>query len=103
MPSRPQTADYAAVGVGPVLIFLMISSLANFFVMLFYQGGYPDRVFYLILMYTMGSVALARLVIEEDRAYSAGYAIALGAAMLFVMNRFLGAPLITAGLVLLIG
>ncbi|MCO8123908.1 DUF4129 domain-containing protein [Stieleria sp. TO1_6] len=103
MKSRPETADYAAVGVGPVLIFLMISSLANFFVMLFYDGNYHDRVFYLILMYTMGAVALARLVIEENRAYSAGYAIGLGAAMLFVMTRFLGNPVFTLGLIVLIG
>ncbi|MCA9140774.1 MAG: hypothetical protein KDB00_28570, partial [Planctomycetales bacterium] len=103
MANRPQAADYAAIGVGPVLIFLMISSLANFFVSLFYQGNYSDRVFYLILMYTMGSVALARLVIEENRAYSAGYAIALGAAMLFVMSGFLGSLIFTLGLVLLIG
>ncbi|KAA5539907.1 DUF4129 domain-containing protein [Roseiconus nitratireducens] len=103
MANRPQAADYAAIGVAPVLIFLMISSLANFFVMIFYQGSYGDRVFYLILCYTMGAVSLARLVIEQDRAYTAGYAIGLGAAALFVMSRFLGSPIFVLGLVLLIG
>ncbi|MCS7469825.1 hypothetical protein NZK35_24495, partial [Stieleria sp. ICT_E10.1] len=103
MASRPQPADYAAIGVGPVLIFLMISSLANFFVSLLYDGNFSDRVFYLILMYTMGSVALARMVIEESRAYSAGYAMALGAAMVFVMTGFVGSMFFSIGLVILIG
>ncbi|PAY21452.1 hypothetical protein CKO51_01075 [Rhodopirellula sp. SM50] len=103
MASRPQPADYAAIGVGPVLIFLMISSLANFFVSLLYDGNFSDRVFYLILMYTMGSVALARMVIEESRAYSAGYAMALGAAMVFVMTGFVGSMFFSIGLVVLIG
>lgn len=103
MSSRPRAADYAAIAVGPVLIFLMISSLANYFVMLFYEGGYSDRIFYLILMYTMGSVALARLVIEQDRAYTAGYSLLLGLAMLFVASGFIGSFVVTLLLILLIG
>ena len=101
--ARPKLADYAAVAVAPVLIFVMISSLANYFVMLFYEGGYGDRLWYLISMYTMGAVALARIVIENDRSYSAGYAIALGAAMVFVMTRFAGHLPFAVGIVLLIG
>lgn len=101
--ARPKLADYAAVAIAPVLIFVMISSLANYFVMLFYEGGYGDRLWYLISMYTMGAVALARIVIENDRSYSAGYAIALGAAMVFVMTRFAGHLPFAVGIVLLIG
>ncbi|MEL6108837.1 MAG: DUF4129 domain-containing protein [Planctomycetota bacterium] len=101
--ARPKLADYAAVAVAPVLIFVMISSLANYFVMLFYSGGYGDRLWYLISMYTMGAVALGRIVIENDRSYSAGYAIALGGAMVFVMTRFAGQLPFSVGIVLLIG
>ncbi|MEM0926757.1 MAG: hypothetical protein AAGJ83_12025, partial [Planctomycetota bacterium] len=98
----PKSVDYAAVAVTPVLIFLMISSLASFFVLLFYDGSFTDRLFYLIVMFTMGSVALARLVIEENRTYAAGYTIALGAAMLFVATQFVGNIVICTGLVVLI-
>ncbi|MEO1615651.1 MAG: DUF4129 domain-containing protein [Planctomycetota bacterium] len=98
----PKSVDYAAVGVSPVLIFLMISSLANFFVLLFHDGGYTSRLFYLIVMFTMGAVALARLVIEESRNYAAGYTIALGAAMLFVATGFVGNLLFSLGLIVLI-
>ncbi|MEO1524960.1 MAG: DUF4129 domain-containing protein [Planctomycetota bacterium] len=101
--ARPKLADFAAVAVAPVLIFVMISSLANFFVVLFYDGQFSDRLWYLISMYTMGSVALARIVIENDRSYSAGYAIALGAAMVLVLTRFVGALPFSIGIVLLIG
>ncbi|MEM6468609.1 MAG: hypothetical protein AAF802_03510, partial [Planctomycetota bacterium] len=98
----PQSADYAAVAVSPILIFLMISSLASFFVLLFYEGSFTDRIFYLIVMYTMGSVALARLVIEQNRAYAAGYTLLLAVAMFFVATSFIGNILVSGGIVFLI-
>ncbi len=89
-------ADYAAIAVAPVLIFLMISALANFLVLLLYSGGFPQRVAWTLLMFTMGSVAIARIAIEQSRAYSLGYAVALGAATFVVMSRFVGSPLFCA-------
>ena len=73
-------ADYAAIAVAPVLIFFMISSLANFLMLVFYQGQYPLRVAWIVLMFTMGFVGIARIAIEQNRAYSLGYAAVLGVA-----------------------
>ena len=68
----------------------MISSLANFLMLILYRGGFPIRVWWIILMYTMGSVAVARIAIEQSRSYSIGYAAALAAAALAVISQFIG-------------
>ena len=81
----------------------MIGSLASFFTLVLYSGNFPGRVAWTLWMYTMGTVALARLAIEQSRAYAMGYAIALGAASLFVMARFFGSPIFSAFMLLLIG
>lgn len=88
--------------MAPVLIFLMISSLVNFLILLFYGGTYVQRVPWILLMYTMGSVAVARLAIEQTRAYALGYAAVLGFVTLFVMTGFVGAFVFTLMLLLVI-
>ncbi len=80
----------------------MISALANFLVLILYHGGFPQRVAWTLLMFTMGSVAIARIAIEQNRAYSLGYAAALGAATLLVMSQFIGAPLFCALMLIVI-
>ena len=89
-------ADYAAIAVAPLLIFLMISSLANFLMLVFYQGPHPLRVAWIVLMFTMGFVGIARIAIEQDRAYSLGYAFVLGCAGFLSMTRFVGSPIFCA-------
>ncbi|MEM9587360.1 MAG: hypothetical protein AAGA03_08755, partial [Planctomycetota bacterium] len=103
--SRPAktAADYAAIAVAPVLIFLMICSLANFVMLIFYHGPFPERVAYITFMFTMGAVASARISIEQSRSYALGYVITLGAVTFLVMMQFVGAPLFSAGILLLIG
>ncbi len=102
--SRVQTAaDYGAIAVAPLLIFLMIGSLANFLVVMLYPGPYPDRVAWIVWCFTMGTVALARVAIEQSRSYSLGYAVALGLASFVVMAKFFGAPLLSAFILLVIG
>ncbi|TWT93334.1 DUF4129 domain-containing protein [Stieleria varia] len=99
----PKTvADYAAIAVAPILIFVMISSLAQFFVLLIYQGGFGGRVSWILLMYTMGSVAVARVSIEQSREYSIGYLGALGAAALLVLSQYVGSPLLAIPILVMI-
>lgn len=81
----------------------MLSSLALFLMMVIYSGGYPARVSQTLLFYTMGVTAIARMTIEEGRNYSTGYTVALGAASLFVMNRFFGGPISSAIVLFVIG
>lgn len=97
------SADYAAIAVAPLLIFLMLSSLAGFLMVVLYDGPFILRVCWVILMYTMGSVAVALITIEENRGYASMYAGALGLATLVVMTQFVGSPLFSAFLVFVIG
>ncbi len=63
----------------------MISSLANFLILVLYRGGFQSRLSWTVMCFTMGIVAVARIAIERDRVYSYGYAAALGLATLVVM------------------
>lgn len=100
----PKTAaDYAAIAVAPLLIFLMISSLANFLVLILYHGGFPQRVSWTLLMFTLGAVGIARIAIERDRAYALGYAGILGILTFIAMLRFVDSPIFSAFILVLIG
>jgi hypothetical protein len=103
MNRRTKTAaDYAAIAIAPVLIFIMISSLVNFLTLVLYRGDFPERIQWTFLMVTMGSVAAARLSIEQDRGKSLGYLIALGGAAFFVLVRFAANPAFSLVLLTLI-
>ncbi|MEM9827659.1 MAG: hypothetical protein AAF958_13795, partial [Planctomycetota bacterium] len=103
--SRKTASDYAAIAVAPFLIFLMIYALASFLSLVLYQGSYPSRIRWILLCFTMGSVAIARIAIEKDRAYSLGYAGALGLVTVLVMTTFVGnpvIPIVTVGVILVL-
>jgi hypothetical protein len=95
-------ADYAAIAVAPLLIFLMISSLANFLMLVFYHGGFPQRVSWTLLMFTLGAVGVARIAIEQDRPYALGYAGILGLVTFVAMLRFVDSPLFSAAILVVI-
>ncbi|WP_145174937.1 DUF4129 domain-containing protein [Rubripirellula lacrimiformis] len=80
----------------------MISSLANFFMLVLYHGSYPARVSWTLLMFTMGVVAIARVAIEKDRAYSMGYAGVLGLVTFVSMLRFVDSPIFSAVILVVI-
>jgi len=100
---RKTAADYAAIAVAPVLIFLMISSLANFLILVLYRGGFQSRLSWTVMCFTMGIVAVARIAIERDRAYSYGYAAALGLATLVVMSRLVDSFLFCVFILFVVG
>jgi hypothetical protein len=101
--TRAKTAaDYAATAVAPVLIFLMISSLANFLMLVLYHGGHPQRVAWTLMMFTLGTVGIARVAIEKDRAYSLGYAGILGFVAFLAMLRFVDSPIFSAFILVVI-
>ena len=103
MHSRKTAADYAAIAVAPILIFLMISSLANFLILVLYRGGFQSRLSWTVMCFTMGIVAVARIAIERDRVYSYGYAAALGLATLLVMSRLVDSLLFCIFILFVVG
>ena len=103
MQARKTAADYAAIAVAPVLIFLMISSLANFLILVLYRGGFQARLSWTVMCFTMGIVAVARIAIERDRVYSYGYAVALGLATLLVMVQLVDSFLFCVFILVVVG
>ncbi|HBJ36246.1 MAG TPA: hypothetical protein DDZ51_16145, partial [Planctomycetaceae bacterium] len=85
---RLTISDYAVVALCPSLIVLLLSSLVYFVILCVYQGGYSSRLGYIWFMFILGTVNIARLSIEQSRAYATGYAAVLGIATFFVLSRF---------------
>ena len=89
----------------------MIFCLISFLILVFYRDGYQIRVNYLFALYIFASVLIARIAIESGRAYAMVYTLALGLAMMVVINRFavfqgplaIFSPLINLGLLALVG
>ena len=103
MQARKTAADYAAIAVAPILIFLMISSLANFLILVLYRGEFQSRLSWTVMCFTMGIVAVARIAIERDRVYSYGYAAALGLATLVVMFQLVDSFLFCIFILVVVG
>ena len=85
---RLTISDYAVVALCPSLIVLLLSSLVYFVILCVYQGGYSSRLGYIWFMFILGTVNIARLSIEQSRAYATIYAAVLGIATFFVLSRF---------------
>ena len=92
-PKKKTVADYVAISIAPLLIFLMLSSLANFLMLVIYRGGQPTKVSWTIMCFTLGTVAVARVSIEKDRSYSLAYAVVLGLVAYLAMARFIGSSI----------
>ncbi len=100
--TKKTAADYAAIAVAPLLIFLMISSLANFLMLMLYHGGFAQRVSWTLLMFTLGAVGIARIAIERDRSYSLAYAGILGLVTFMAMLRFVDSAIFSAFILVVI-
>lgn len=92
---RKTVADYAVIAVCPALIVIMLTALAHFLVLCVYQGDYTSRLMYILFLFIVGATGIARISIEQGRAYAFGYAAALGAAAFIAINRFVafGGPM----------
>lgn len=81
----------------------MINSLANFLMIVIYHGNYSGNVSWILMCYTMGATALARVTIEESRERASAYAVALGGATFYVLTRFVHDPVFLIAVILTIG
>ncbi len=97
MPRRtPETlADYLVVAICPTLIGLLVGSLLFFLVEVFYQGDFELRTLWVLAMFVLGIVSLARLSMEEGYAYASMYGVPLGVVVGIALSRFVhfGGPL----------
>ncbi len=84
----PETlADYLAIAVCPFLIFLLVASMMFFLVEVFHEGEYKWRLQFVMAMFCMAIVCIARIAMEEGTSYASLFALPLGAVVAFAIMR----------------
>jgi hypothetical protein len=82
----PETlADYLVVAIAPILIGTLVGSLMYFLVFAFYGGEQTFLLLWVLTFFLLGVVGIARLAIEEGRAYASLFAFALAGALSIVL------------------
>ncbi|MEX2176081.1 MAG: hypothetical protein WD872_17095, partial [Pirellulaceae bacterium] len=90
MPRRtPETlADYLVVAICPALIMLLVGSLMFFLVEVFYQGQFQGRLTFVLAMFVLAVVCIARIAMEEGKAYATLYALPIAVLVGIALMRF---------------
>lgn len=78
----------------------MVGGLVFFLALVGYRGGFSGQVHWTLFWFTVASVLVSRISIENGSTHGSLYGLALGAATALRMVGFLGAPL---GALLLLG
>ena len=85
----PETlVDWLVVGIAPFLIMLLVGSLVFYLVEVFYQGEYPLRLLWVLGLFVMAIVCIARISMEEGAAYASLYAVPLAGAVGLAVATF---------------
>ena len=85
---RPEGLDYLLASIAPFFIIGMIGALVFFLITVCYQGSYTQRLMWILGLYTVASVLIARIAIEQSRTLSYAYMLALAGATLLVTPQF---------------
>jgi hypothetical protein len=92
-PPGKTLVDWLALGIGPVLIMCLTGSLVFFLAQVGYRGSFSGEVRWTLFWFTVASVLVSRISIEQGAAHGSLYGLALGVATAIRMIGFLGAPL----------
>lgn len=94
-PPQKTIVDHMVILICPVLITLMVGSLALFLVKIGYTGRYVSRVNWSMCWFVLASVLISRIGIQYGTERSSIYGLLLGGAISVFFWRFLGfgAPL----------
>src|SRR5580704_11991716 len=84
---RKTFADYLVTALSPVLIMLLVGSLAFFMIQVFYRGETADGIRWILFWFVMAIVLVSRIGIEQGRAYAMAYGLALAAASWIYLVR----------------
>ncbi|MCY2985873.1 MAG: DUF4129 domain-containing protein [Planctomycetota bacterium] len=87
--ARPESLDFLLAAIAPVFIIGMIGSLVYFIIIVCYEGPFTARLMWILGLYTVAAVLIARIAIEQSRQLAFTYMFALGAATLIVAPRFM--------------
>jgi hypothetical protein len=102
--------DYLLVALCQVLIGLFVGSLGFFLIKINYQGPYDGRLTFIMAMFVMGTVGIARISLEEGAEHAILYSVALGLVAFLAIMRFVEfdgrwkvlTPFFNAGILVLI-
>ena len=80
--------DYFLVALCQVVIGLFVGSLGFFLIEITYQGPYDGRLAFIMAMFVMGTVGIARISMEEGTEHAILYSVALGVVAFLAIMRF---------------
>lgn len=84
----PTFTDYVVIAISPGLIMALVGSLVFFLIEVFYQGEYDQRLNFIMALFVMAAVLIARIAIEQGRDYALLFAIPLGLVTALATFRF---------------
>lgn len=85
----PETlADYLVVAISPALIMLLVGSLVFFLIEVFYLGQYQMRLMFVMAMFVLAIVCVARISMEEGAGYAALFGLPLAVVTALALARF---------------
>jgi len=101
--SRPEQtlADYVAIAISPVLIMLLVGSLCFFLAEVMAREAATGTFRWVLFWYVVAIVLIARIGIEQGKAYAAGYAAVLAGVVALVAIKLLPGGVAIAVFVLL--
>ena len=86
------TADYVTIALSPALVMTLVGSLVFFLIEVLYVGEYEARLMYVFALFVFSAVLIARIAIENGSEYASFFALPLGLATFFVLQRFVEHP-----------
>lgn len=84
--------EYVVTALSPVLVMLMVGSLAFFLVEVLYAGKYSDRLLYTLFFFVTAAVLVARISIQYDRTRAAVYGLALAVVTYLALLSYVEYP-----------
>ncbi len=85
--------DYLAIAICPLLIIALVGSLVFFLLEVLYVGKYEPRLKWILFLFVMGAVMIARVSMTGEIAERAKlYGLALAIAVALALNTFLKYP-----------
>ena len=80
------TIDYMVIGISPALVAVMVTSLALFVSTVLNPSPFLGRFNFILMMYSMATVAIARISIDEGKERAILFGIPLSIVTLFAMS-----------------
>jgi uncharacterized membrane protein YgcG len=87
-------ADYVAVAISPVLIMLLVGSLAFFLIQVFYRGELVSGIRWVMFWFVLAIVLISRVSIEQGKGHARVYGAALAITIWFYLTYTHKAPVV---------